>query len=132
MEPGTLIYTDKKFNMWHAIVCFGLAIAKGGIAGMQLEFYVDTFSKGVVNLGSLGQILFWCVVVESVLVCMSEIVYLYVIAKRREAEYLSIVTGVHLDYAPQPTNPSRYLFTVVENTMRMNFVPLKAMDTTIY
>ena len=105
--PGTIVCTDKKFSLIHAIWGLLLGASKGIIS-------IQALSLG---LPFVFQSIFWAGFILSILVVISETIMLAVIHHNQESRFLSVEMGMRLEGAPQK-EPSccmaRYLFRVPE------------------
>ena len=108
LVPGAIISTDKKFNPYHAGCCLILGLAKMVVAFFQI---------GWVKPEYLPLVIFYTILVANVLIVISEIIMFVYIGLGKQSEFMSIQMRVNFNNATQPSNPCRYRFRVVGNSI---------------
>jgi hypothetical protein len=108
LTPGSLVCTDKKFNLTHAIWCILLGITKAAISFVQPQYFTQDL---------LFQVLFWVAFSMAVLVIIAEAVMITIICRNLESKFMSRSLNLEIENAPQDTSDRsvcRYLFKVAE------------------
>jgi hypothetical protein len=105
LKPGAIVYTDKKFNGMITGWCLLLGLLKTGASFAQFQYFAPD---------EMSTIIFYIAISLAGLVIISEVILLVIIAKGKQAEFLSIYMATPFEYYPNMRQGCQAYFRVVK------------------
>lgn len=106
LTPGTIVYTDKKFNAMITVWCLLLALFKGGASFVQFQYFAPN---------ELCAVSFYIAISLAILVVISEVILLGIIGMKKQAEFLSIYMETPFEYYQGLKQGCQAFFRVIKS-----------------